>query len=277
MSVIKSKPDLSLKSDELGLNPVELSPNLSLATSKPSNRIIVDSGASEHYSPNKDWFIDYKEVKNKSIIVANGQRIPIRGIGNIPIIGDNRELLITNVNYIPEIKTTLLSPRELAKKGWKTLFKGQIGSVIHPSLKISLKATWDYNAYYLDFKIDSKVLCLSQAPETSESCDVQGQNSKVLDLYHKRLNHISKEFLIKTLSQLNLADLSPKSANSANLRNCDSCYKGKFTRVISREPLKSTSEALAIIDCDIAGPFRTRGYLGERYFITLTDRASRAI
>jgi len=127
MSAIKNSPlpDLSLKSGKSGLNSAELSPNLGLSTSKPNNRIIVNSGASEHYSPNKDWFIDYKEVTNKSIIVANGQRIAIRGIGNIPIIaGDNRELLITNVNYIPEIKTTLLSPRELAKKGWETLFKG---------------------------------------------------------------------------------------------------------------------------------------------------------
>ena len=115
---------------------------------------------------------------------------------------------------------------------------------------------WDYNAYYLDFKIDSKVLCLSQIPESpewSQSRDVTSQNSKVLDLYHKRLNHISKEYLIKTLSQLNLADLSPKSANSANLKNCDSCYKGKFTRVISREPLKSTSTKVAVKSREITG------------------------
>ena len=159
MSVVKSKPDLSLKSGELGLNSVELSPNINFATSKPSNRIIVDSGASEHYSPNKDWFINYKEVKNKSIIVANGQRIPIRGIGNIPIIGDNRELLITNVNYIPEIKTTLLSPRELAKKGWETLFKGQLGSVIHPSLKVSLKVL---NIYCITVRREGSILLLSR-------------------------------------------------------------------------------------------------------------------
>jgi len=80
--------------------------------------------------------------------------------------------------------------------------------------------------------------------------------------------------LIKTLSQLNLANLSPKLANLANLRNCDSCYKGKFTQVISRESLKSTSKALAIINYDITGPFYTRGYLSKRYFIILTDQAS---
>ena len=75
------KPDLSTKSENL--------PDLGLATSKPNNKIIIDSGASEHYSPNKDWFSDYTEIANKSIIVANGQRIAIKGIGNIPIIASD--------------------------------------------------------------------------------------------------------------------------------------------------------------------------------------------
>ena len=127
-----SETDLSTKSENL--------PNLGLATSKPNNKIIIDLGASEHYLLNRDWFSDYTEVANKSIIVANSQRIAIKGIGNILIIaGDNCELLITNINYIPEIKTTLLSLHKLAKKGWEILFKGSIASLTLKSLNIHLK------------------------------------------------------------------------------------------------------------------------------------------
>jgi hypothetical protein len=49
--------------------------------------------------------------------------VPIKGIGNIPVLIGNKEVLITNVSYIPSIKTTLISPKELTKKGWLVLFK----------------------------------------------------------------------------------------------------------------------------------------------------------
>jgi len=45
--------------------------NLGLATSKPNNKIIIDLGASKYYLLNRDWFSNYIEVANKSIIVAN--------------------------------------------------------------------------------------------------------------------------------------------------------------------------------------------------------------
>ena len=113
----------------------------------------------------------------------------------------------------------------------------------------------------------------------SNNTNSNNTNSNILKLYHKKLNHVSKNNLIKTLNQIKSINLSLKSLdlNQVELTNCESCLKGKFTRVISREPLKDTSKALAIIDCNIAGPFNTISYKGERYFITLTDRASRAI
>ena len=48
--------------------------------------LILDSGASEHYTPYKDYLLDYKPISNKSVIIANGVRLPIKGIGHIPII-----------------------------------------------------------------------------------------------------------------------------------------------------------------------------------------------
>ena len=212
--------DLTLKSNLNFDNTPGLSPNpeFGLAANTPNNNIIIDSGASEHYSPNKDWFINYKAT-NKSIIIANGQRIAIKGIGDIPIIANHRELIISKVNYIPEIKTTLLSSRELAKKGWEVLFKGNTARLLLASLNISLIAPWDYNAYYLNFKINSKVINLGQLELSnsnntkSDNTNSNNTNSNILELYHKRLNHVSKDNLIKTLNQIKSVDLSLKLLN----------------------------------------------------------------
>jgi len=97
------KFDLNLKSNTSGLS---LNPEFGLAANTPDNNNIINSGASEHYLSNTNWLINYK-ANNKSIIT---------GIGDILILANHRELIITTkVSYIPEIKTILLSSCELAK------------------------------------------------------------------------------------------------------------------------------------------------------------------
>ncbi len=125
---------------------------------KFDNKLVLDSGATEHYTPIKRWLIDYKIVKNKTIIIANGTRVPIKGIGNIPIKIGNKDVLITNVYYIPCLNKTLISSKELTKKGWTILFKDNIAELSNNKFKLNLKAIWDYNAYYLNAKIDHNKL-----------------------------------------------------------------------------------------------------------------------
>ena len=96
-----------------------------------------------------------------------------------------------------------------------------------------------------------------------------------MDLIHKRLNHINKNDLIKTLEYTKGLDIEANK-NKISLNNCDSCYLGKFTKIGSKEPFKATSN-LIYIDIDIAGPFNIIGLNKERYFITITDRGTRAI
>jgi hypothetical protein len=90
---------------------------------------------------------------------------------------------------------------------------------------------------------------------------------------HKRLNHMNKDHLIKTLNCTKGLSLGDKDKD---LNNCDSCYIGKFTKIGSKNPFKSTNN-LIFFDIDIAGPFKTIGLKKERYFLTITDRGTRAI
>jgi hypothetical protein len=80
--------------------------------------------------------------------------------------------------------------------------------------------------------------------------------------------------LIKTIDSV--IGLKPINNNSI-LHNCASCYYGKFSRIISRQPLLDNSRILTIIDIDITSPFKIIGLKRERYFMTITCRASKAI
>ncbi|CZT12866.1 uncharacterized protein RCO7_11731 [Rhynchosporium graminicola] len=162
-------------------------------------RIVLDSGASEHYTPNKSLLLDYKPVSKKSITIANSDILTIIGRGDIPIItrkGDR--VLIKDVNYVPSLKTTLLSSKELTNKDWKVTFNKKEGS---KGLKIQ----------------------------------------KVLDL-----------------------------------SDCSAYNSGKIHAISSTKPISDTPP-LTVFNIDIAGPFRIKGLKGERYFLTITYRGSRAI
>ena len=73
--------------------------------------------------PYKNILLDYKLINNKLIIIVNGLKLSIKDIRNIPVIINNKTLFIKNINYVPNIKITLISLKELINKGWEILFK----------------------------------------------------------------------------------------------------------------------------------------------------------
>ena len=78
--------------------------------------LILDLRVSKYYTPYKDILLDYKPINNKSVIIANRIKLLIKDIENILIIINNKTLFIKNINYIPNIKTILISLKELINK-----------------------------------------------------------------------------------------------------------------------------------------------------------------
>ncbi len=164
-----------------------------LNNSNSSNMgFILDSGASEHYTPYKDYLLDYKPVYNKTVIIANGVKLPIKGIGHIPVKINQDTFLIKNVNYVPNIKTTLISSKELTNKGWEILFKEDI-AVLSYNNKIITNAKWHLNAYFLDKvyvnyeTLEPVVYNITNYNISPDKNNINTNNtitSNLLDLYH---------------------------------------------------------------------------------------------
>jgi len=244
--------------------------------------LILDSGASEHYTPYKDYLTDYKPIYNKSVIIANGIKLPIKGIGHIPVFINKDTFLIRNVNYVPNIKTTLISSKELTNKGWEILFKKDL-AILSYNKNIITNAKWHLNAYFLDkIHINYEVLepivyniinYKSSISSKNPTLNLGNKGNTLLDLYHRRFLHINKDYIIKSAKN-SIGLIIPTSDNILN--NCDNCYYGKFKEIISRKP-HSPVNILEFIDCDILGPFKIKGLKGENYIFTITCRASKCI
>jgi hypothetical protein len=206
-------------------------------------KLVLDSGATKHYIAIKEWLIDYKPVNNRFISIVNSIKMLIKGVGNIPIIIKGINITIKDVYYIPSLKITLISSKELTNKGWTILFKDNIAEISNIKYNINFIAKWDYNAYYLNVIINHDIL----EPVIYKASSI---NINELDLIHKRLNHLNKDYLIKTIKCTKGLNSLKEKEEELSLNNCDSCYSGKFTKVGSKEPFKSTSN-LIYLDIDI--------------------------
>ena len=74
----------------------------------------------------------------------------------MPIIINNIKVLITGVNYILNIKNTLISSKELTNKGQSIYFNNNI--VIIQNNNFTFKANQNINNYYIDLNIDYNLL-----------------------------------------------------------------------------------------------------------------------
>ncbi|CZS99481.1 uncharacterized protein RCO7_11544 [Rhynchosporium graminicola] len=104
------------------------------------------------------------------------------------------------------------------------------------------------------------------------SFKVDSNKSSKLDLYYKRLLHTNKEFIYKTIE----GSKGLKIQKGLDLSDCSTYNSGKI-HAISSTKLISDTPPLTIFDIDIAGPFNIKGLKGERFFLTITCRGSRAI
>jgi hypothetical protein len=121
--------------------------DLSLEDNKEGHmtlELILDSRASEYYTYNRDWFLNYNKISNKNIKTASGHALPVIGQGDVPIKITNNssytDIIIKGVFYMPGLKATLISSKELTNKGWVIIFKAQKTVVSHPKLGLDITA-----------------------------------------------------------------------------------------------------------------------------------------
>ena len=85
----------------------------------------LDSGASHHMFSHRNWFFSYQSIDEGVVFMGNGICCKTIGVGSIRINMFNgivREL--TDVRYVPELKSNLISLRVLDSCGCKYTCQG---------------------------------------------------------------------------------------------------------------------------------------------------------
>lgn len=145
---------------------------------------IVDSGASSHMCANRNFFVSLSEPRAgtpKSVTVADGKQAVVKGVGSCMICcygedGDEREITLSEVLFVPELDMNLVSVGRLVQKGVRVIFD-QKGCTIASGDRVAAVALRSKGLYHLPI--------VERVNVASDQCHKKG----CIHEWHRKLGH----------------------------------------------------------------------------------------
>ncbi|KAJ4702231.1 Retrovirus-related Pol polyprotein from transposon TNT 1-94 [Melia azedarach] len=222
---------------------------------------ILDSGASYHICPRREWFTTYEQVDGGNISMANSSVCKAVGIGSIKIrTHDGKFCTLNDVRHVPLMTKNLISLSMLDNKGFS--FQGE-GGVLHvcKGSNVVLKGVKRGTLYFLQ----GSTLSSSVAVASSKI-----DKDNMTKLWHMRLGHMSA----RGMQILSKGDLLC-GHKIKDLEFCEHCIFGKLHRSKFPKAIHRTKGTLDYIHSDCWGPSRVESLGSHRYFVSMIDDFSR--
>ena len=231
---------------------------------------IIDSGATQHMTPNRQAFLTYQPISNRKVFLGDNGMVEAIGMGcivvEVMVKGVLRKIRIQDALHVPKLHANLLSVSKLVAQGLRVQFNNQGCILVARSGEMIVTAPKVGNLYQLEFKTvnGSSTACVAQAAVVQDS----------MELWHKRLGHLNVKS-VKALEGM-VGGMQVKKA-TCDLA-CEACIEGKQ----ARKPFPSdgatrAAKVLEIVHSDVCGPMKTTSMGGARYFLTFIDDFSRKV
>lgn len=234
-----------------------------------SSEWLLDSGASEHMTYDRNEFVKY-HLLDEPIMVRFGNNHEEKAIGKGDILvraviseGVVKPLLIKNALHIPRIKRKLISVSAATKLGCTGTIEADKIVIRHGS-NIRLVATRQGNLYQAQLLSHPEANAVDQAD--------------LLSLWHERMAHVNKRTIVRMaetdalegLPGFQKTDISTDQVHDKI--DCIPCVKGKQARKhFPRSSRRLADQVGQRVHVDVCGPIGTESLGKNKYFVLFKD------
>lgn len=252
----------SKKKKEVGTGNAKNAFSALAATSRGSRQQewYIDSGASSHMTPHEKLLTGIRPTNVSQILSANDAKLVVKGAGKTTLQLNANDVEVSNVLYVPGLTANLLSVCGMVQKGNSVMFDRN-GCTIKNARNETIAHCKPDNGVYK--------FCAGEG-----TCMLTNGKESALT-WHRRLGHMNFQSMKKMRD--GAVDGIKFSDDDAEIRKCETCAKGKQTRLSFKSSVSETSKILEIIHSDLMGPMETRSISHARYILTFVDDFSKKV
>jgi hypothetical protein len=183
---------------------------------------IVDSGATQHMTFERDHLTDYVEFKQPcKVNLGDNRTILAYGKGNYNLVADldgcTQNISLKEVLYLPDLGKNLLSVRAMVKLGALVTFESDVCKVTRNSKLLALG------------EMCGKLYML-KVIRGNEEINVAKEDPD-LHLWHCRYGHLGMDHITKLVNE-NMVDGMNTTGCGGDNSTCESCMMGKQHRTV---------------------------------------------
>ncbi|GJU32336.1 uncharacterized mitochondrial protein-like protein [Tanacetum coccineum] len=221
---------------------------------------ILDTGATHHMSYLMLQFISLNLNSSKSIMAANGDSMPLAGIGSV----DTPFVSLSDVYYIPSLTMNLAYVSKICDFGCDVNFS-VFNCCIYDrkTQKVVGKGHWKGNLYILDHFRDIHDTASSSVDLSSFWLN---HSSSTFYLWHSCLGHVSRSRLRILASTGALGKL-----DTHYISDCSGCKLAKFSAQPFSNSISSSTAPFDLVHSDVWGPAPVSTKGDSRYYVSFID------
>lgn len=240
-----------------------------VCSSTASNSWVLDSGCSNHLTPDRNVFSDYQQLSSPVFFTfANGQKAEAVGRGTVPLSVGHTQVSLQAVLHVPEAQVNLISVQKITESGAEVEFCDGTCSIRKG------------NRCVLTVQRKGGLYCLqgrAQARGSAEKALVANSSVETARTWHARFGHLSYSGLAQLVrgSMVRGINTSAEAFEAAGRTVCESCVQAKQVRQQFPISTSITTKPMQLVHMDVCGPLPEESLGGNRYFATFTDDFSR--